>query len=185
MVHSMRDNGPTSKNLVKLLHAEVIEPMEVDAHGSDPSIFMPPPPNMRAVMKLKDSKAKGAWIRALKKELETLIKSKTFVIIDPPEGTKIIPTMEDLRVKILEDRLLDELKKRSIVTKNNWSPTASHRSLKIFLRNASKLKCRVKQLDLQEHIYKLTCKLTYGSIYQVTMPLYSQNIKILWQTNKT
>ena len=154
----MKDNGPTSRKLIKLFHTEVVEPtMDADAHGTDPSIFMPPPPNMNAVLRIQNHKVRRAWIRACKKEIATLIDHKTFKLVDPPKGTKIIPVMEDLRVKILEDGSLDKLKVRIVVrgdiqrrfqdSVNNWSPTASHRSFKLFLANATKYKCRIKQLD--------------------------------------
>ena len=81
-----------------------------DAHGTDPSIFMPPPPNMNAVLRIQNHKVRRAWIRACKKEIGTLIKRKTFKLVDPPKNTKIIPVMEDLRVKILEDGSLDKFK---------------------------------------------------------------------------
>ena len=62
--------------------------------------------------------------------------------------------MDDNRVKILENGKLDKLKNRLVVRGDiqrafinevTWSPTASHRSLKLFLALAAKYKCRVLQ----------------------------------------
>ena len=157
-VFYINDKGPSSVKLAKAFHAEVIQQTkDVDARGSDASAFMPPPQNMVQVLKLKNFKIKKAWIASCGKEITTLIENDTFGFEDPPSGTKVIPVMEDLRVKILEDGMLDKLKVRIVVRGdlqkkllediNNWSPTASHRSLKLFLANACKYKCRVRQLD--------------------------------------
>jgi len=64
------------------------------------------------------------------------------------------PVMEIFKVKVKSDGSLDKLKTRLVVrgdlrdkhiTEDKWSPTASFRSLKMFLAHASRLKTRVKQ----------------------------------------
>ena len=109
-------------------------------------------------MKIKDHKVRQAWLNAYKKELKVLIENGTFtcVTLDKNSKEKIIPIMDDNRVKILENGQLDKLKTRLVVRGDiqrkwfeeyNYSPTASHRSLKLFLANACKHGARVRQLD--------------------------------------
>ena len=154
----MNDTGPTNKRIAQAFHTEVVQQHnDIDAHGADPSIFMPPPQSLRGVLKITNHKVMKSWIRAGEKEIKNLIENDTFEHGTPPKGTKIIPVMEDLRVKILENGFLDKLKLRIVVRGdlqkkllelvNNWSPTASHRSLKLFLANACKYKSRVRALD--------------------------------------
>jgi hypothetical protein len=75
----------------------------------------------------------------------------------------VIPTMESIKVKIKSDGSLDKLKCRIVVRgdlhdtamEDSWSPTAPFRSLKMFLTDAARNRCRVHQLDLWEPFYKL------------------------------
>ncbi len=67
----------------------------------------------------------------------------------------MIPTMETNKVKIKSDGSLDKLKCRIVVRgdlqdtamEDSWSPTAPFRSLKMFLADAARNRCRVHQLD--------------------------------------
>ena len=144
------------ETLLKAFEKEVLWTNEIDAKGNDPTPFMPPPTNIVQVLRIKNTKIKNAWLRAYKKELESLIKHGTFKICEPRKDEAIIPIMDDNRVKILENGKLDKLKNRLVVRGDiqrafinevTWSPTASHRSLKLFLALAAKYKCRVLQLD--------------------------------------
>jgi hypothetical protein len=64
-------------------------------------------------------------------------------------------SQEIFKVKINNEGSLDKLTTRIVVrgdlqsgvVEDKWSPTASFRSLKMFLAHASRLKARVKQLD--------------------------------------
>ena len=74
---------------------------------------MPPPTTLVQVLQIKDSKIKNAWLNAYKKELTVLIKNGTFILDnEPEEGEPVIPVMDDNRVKILENGLLDKLNSR-------------------------------------------------------------------------
>ncbi len=67
----------------------------------------------------------------------------------------MIPTMETNKVKIKSDGPLDKLNCRIVVRGDlqgramgdSWSPTARFRSLKIFLTDAARNRCRVHHLD--------------------------------------
>ena len=152
------------QKLLKAFDKEVLWTNNIDAKGNDPSPFMPPPTNIVQVLRIKDYKQKNAWLKAYKKELETLIKHGTFKICEPKKNEAIIPIMDDNRVKILENGTLDKLKtrlvvrgdiQRAFINEVTWSPTASHRSLKLFLALATKYKCRVLQLQTSlEHFFK-------------------------------
>jgi hypothetical protein len=79
-----------------------------------------------------------------KKEMGTLVDSGTLVLDEMREGESSTPVMEIFKVKINSDGSLDKLKTRIVVrgdlqngvTEDKWSPTASFRSLKMFLAHA-------------------------------------------------
>ena len=117
---------------------------------------MPPPNSIRDVLRIADLNVRKAWLRAYKKELDVLVKHNTFTVTTVKEDERIIPVMEDNRVKILQDGTLDKLKTRIVVTgdiqqkfmnEDSWSPTATHRCMKLFLAMATKHKKRVRILD--------------------------------------
>jgi hypothetical protein len=96
------------------------------------------------------------WLKSVRKELKTLVDSGTFQEDTMHAGETSTPVMEIFKVKVKSDGSLDKLKTRMVVrgdlqnkniTEDKWSPTASFRSLKMFLAHASRLKTRVKQLD--------------------------------------
>ena len=128
----------------------------IDVAGCDASLFEPAPDNLRTIMKMKDPRVKAAWLKAYHKELKVLISSGSFSIEPMLEGEVAIPTMETNRVKLQSDGTLDKLKNRIVVrgdlqnkhsTEDKWSPTASFRSLKMFLAHACRLKVRVRKMD--------------------------------------
>ena len=134
--------------------AEAKEP-PINLNAVDPSPFMPPPMGIRSVLKMSDKKVREAWLRAYQKEIKTLIDAKTFALDKPRDGEAVIPTMETNKVKIKSDGSLDKLKCRIVVRgdlqdtgmEDSWSPTAPFRSLKMFLADAARNRCRVHQLD--------------------------------------
>jgi transposase InsO family protein len=141
--------------LAAAFNAEVVSVL-VDASGSDASPFEPAPENLRTIMKMKNAKIKEAWLKAYYKELKVLVSSGTFSIEPMLAGETAVPTMETNRVKLLSDGTLDKLKTRIVVRgdlqnkqflEDKWSPTASFRSLKMFLAHAARLKVRVRQMD--------------------------------------
>ena len=156
-VHDLISSLALSPDLAQAFHLET-EAFKKDfnPHGMEPSIFLPPPQSIRDVLRLKDMKIRNAWLAAYRKELKTLIEAETFSISNPQEGEPIIPIMDDCRVKILSDGTVDKFKvrivfrgdlQRKIMDLDSWSPTISQRALKLFLAEATRLKCRVRQLD--------------------------------------
>jgi hypothetical protein len=89
------------------------------------------------------------------KEIKTLIDAKTFALESSKDGEPVIPTMETNKVKIKSYGSLYKLKCRIVVRgdlqdtgmEDSWSPTAPFRSLKMFLADAARNRCRVHQLD--------------------------------------
>lgn len=88
--------------------------------------------------------------------MKTLINSGTFAFDTMKENEVSTPIMETFKVKIMSDASLDKLKTCLVVqgdlqntssSEDKWSPTASFRSLKMFLAHAARLKVRVKQLN--------------------------------------
>ncbi len=77
----------------------------------------------------------------------TLVDSGTLVIDEMREEEMSTPVMEIFEVKINSDGSLDKLKTwiviwgdlQNDVAEDKWSPTASFRSLKMFLAHASRL----------------------------------------------
>jgi hypothetical protein len=116
-----------------------------------------------------------------------LINAKTFIHDEMQEGETSTPVMEIFKVKMKSDGSLDELKTRLVVrgdlqsktiSEDTWSPTASFRSLKMFLAHACKNKLRVKQLDfigafLQANI-RARIFVTIPKIFGILFPEYSE-----------
>ena len=123
--------------------------------GSEVSHFIPEPRNFSEVKKLSGI-IKKPWLKATLKEIKNLINNQSFLIEDQNEGEPVTPCMDVYKAKIQSDGSLDNLKLRIVVRgdlKNKemvgdtWSPTASMRTLKYFLSDATRHKARVHQLD--------------------------------------
>jgi hypothetical protein len=123
---------------------------------NDALSWEPAPSSIRDTIKMPEGTVKSEWLCFIRKELKTLVNSRTFVTdnLQPGEVSTLI--MEIFKVKVKSNGSLDKLKSRLVVrsdhqdkniTEDKWLPTASFRSLKMFLAHASRLKVRVKQLD--------------------------------------
>jgi hypothetical protein len=134
---------------------------------------------------------KQEWLKSVKKELKTLVDSNTFQEDMLQKGETSTPVMEIFKVKVKSDRSLDKLKTRLVVrgdlqdkniTEDKWSPTASFRSLKMFLGHASRLKARVKQLDFVGAFLQAKMRtrmfVTIPKIFGILFPEYA------WCTGK-
>jgi len=116
----------------------------------------PAPSSIRDILKMPDGIVRREWLKSVKKEIKTLVDCNTFLDDTMVPGEISTPVMDTYKVKIKSDGSLDKLKTRLVVrgdlqdrniTEDKWSPTASFRSLKMFLAHASRSKVRVKQLD--------------------------------------
>ena len=123
--------------------------------GSEVSHFIPEPRNFAEVIKLSEN-IRNPWLKATIKEIKNLVNNQTFMIEDPKDGEPVTPCMDVYKANIQSNGSLDKLKLRIVVRgdlKNkemvgdNWSLTASMRTLKYFLAYTSKHKARVHQLD--------------------------------------
>ena len=88
--------------------------------------------------------------------IKNLINNQTLLIENKNEGEPVTPCMDRYKAKIQSDGSLDKLKLRIVVrgdlqnkemVGDNWSPTASMRTLKYFLTDEAKHKAIFNQLD--------------------------------------
>ena len=95
------------------------------------------------------------WLKSNLKEINNLINNHTFIVEDPEKYETVPPFMDVYKSKIQSDGSLDKLKLRIVVrgdlqnkelVGDTWSPTASMRTLKYFLEDATKHKARFHQL---------------------------------------
>jgi len=177
-------NNVLDMELFTACQGEVKEP-SINLQGVDPSPFMPTPMVIRSVFNMSDPKFKEGWLRAYQKEIKTLIDAKTFALDTPKEGEPAIPTMETNKVKIKSDGSLDKLKCRIAVRgdlqgtamEDSLSPTATFRSLKMFLADATRNKCSVYQLDFLEHSYKSMLEVESLYHFLKSLVIFGQNSK--------
>ena len=82
---------------------------------------------------------KKPWLKATLKEIKNIINNHTFLVQYPEKGGPLTPCMDVYKVKVQCDWSLDKLKLRIMVSGDlqneelfgdNWSPTASMRTLK-------------------------------------------------------
>jgi hypothetical protein len=130
--------------------------LQIDTPGGDATIFEPAPANIRAVLNLKDTRIKEAWLKAYNEELKTIIVAGTFILDTSSDGEPCTPIMDvNVVFKLWSDGTLDKLNNRLVVRgdlqkgidEDMWSPSASFRALKLFLAHAARLHVRVRQLD--------------------------------------
>ena len=123
-------------------------------YGSEVSHFIPEPRNFAEVTKFSDN-IKKPWLKATLKEIKNLINNRTFLIEYSEKDEPTTPCMDFYKSKIQSDGSLDKLKLRIVVrgdmmnkelVGDNWSPTASRRTLKYFLVDATKHKAIIRQL---------------------------------------
>ena len=77
--------------------------LEIDTPGGDATPFLPPPNDIREIQWMKDTRIRKAWLKACKKEVQSLIQAGTFSIKDPKPSEPITPTMETNYIKIPSD----------------------------------------------------------------------------------
>ena len=87
---------------------------------------------------------------------QNIINIQIFLVEYPKKGEPVTPCMDVYKAKIQSDGSLDKLKLIIVVigdlhnkelVGDTWSPTASMRTLKYFLADATKHKSIVHQLD--------------------------------------
>jgi transposase InsO family protein len=178
-------------NTCRDLDLELVEACAAEAHTDirpntgDATSWEPAPKTIRDILKMKDGIVRQEWLKAIKKELKTLIESGTFAQDTRRDGEISTPVMETFKVKVKSDGALDKLKCRLVVrgdlqdkniTEDKWSPTASFRSLKMFLAHASRTKARVKQLDFVGAFLQAKMRtrmfVTIPQIYGILFPEY-------------
>jgi hypothetical protein len=136
---------------------------------------------------MADGIVRQEWLKALKKELKTLIDAGTFINDKLKEGEISTPVMKTFKVKVKSDGSLDKLKVRLVVRgdlqdknimEDKWSPTASFHSLKMFLGHASRIKACVKQLDFVGAFLKAKMRMrmfvAIPKIYGIIFPEHAE-----------
>jgi len=113
---------------------------------SDALSWEPAPSTIRDIVKMPDGIVKQEWLKSVKKESKALVDSNTFQEDTMHSGETSTPVMETFKVKVKSNGSLDKLKTQLVVrgdlqdkniTEVKWLPTASFRSLKMFLAHAS------------------------------------------------
>ena len=98
-----------------------------------------------------------AWIKATLKDIKNLINNQNFLVEDPGKYEPVNQCVDVYKAKLQSDGSLDKIKLRIVVRRDlqnkelvgdTWSPTASMRTLKYFLKDATEHKARFHQLDL-------------------------------------
>ena len=121
--------------------------------GSEFSHFIPESRNFAEVKK-SSKNIKKPWLKTTLKEIKNIINNQTFLIEYKNEDEPVTPCMDVYKAKIQSGGSLDKLKLRIVVrvylqnkelVGDTWSPTASMRTLKYFLADATKHKARVHQ----------------------------------------
>ena len=160
-------------------------------NSNDALSWEPAPATIRDIVKMPNGPVREEWLKSVRKELKTLVDSGTFQEDTMRAGETSTPVMEIFKVKVKSDGSLDKLKTRMVVrgdlqnkniTEDKWSPTASFRSLKMFLAHASRLKTRVKQLDFVGAFLQAKMRtrmfVTIPKIFGILFPEYA------WCTGK-
>ena len=149
------------KALMKAYATEVVEPNNPKlGQGEDPAEYFPPPMNVMQMLRYKDGKKKTAWLKALKKELKTIIDSGTLNNRENPKPDDVVvSTTEANKIKLDQQGNVDKLKVRVCVRgdlqkkkdptmEDPHSPAASMRMSKLLMAEAARHKARVFQLDV-------------------------------------
>jgi hypothetical protein len=178
--------------LLTACQAEAKEP-PINLNAVDPSPFMPPPMGIRSVLKMLDLKVREVWLRAYQKEIKTLIDAKTFALVIHKEGELVMHTMETNKAKIKSDGSLDKLKCRIVVRGDlqdtamgdSWSPTAYFRSLKMFLADAARNRCRVHQQDFMGTFLQANVReRIFVTLSKVFGDIWPEFQRLMWKTSE-
>ena len=106
-------------------------------------------------MKIISYGIRKAWLKENLKDIKNLIDNQTFLVEYTEKDDTVTPCMNVYKAKIQYDGSLDKLKMRFVVIGDlqnkqlvggTCSPTASMRTLKYFLADATKHKARFHQL---------------------------------------
>jgi hypothetical protein len=187
------DNAdPSNMELATACASEAIPSLP---SSGDALSWEPAPKSIQEILKMPEGTVRQAWLKSVWKELKALVDAKTFAKRkeepsdpdNPQPGEASTPVMEIFKVKIKSDGSLDKLKTRMVVrgdlqdkniTEDKWSPTASFRSLKMFLAHAAKLKVRVRQLDFVGAFLQAKMRtrmfITIPNIYGVLFPEFCE-----------
>lgn len=156
----MESRTQAKKALMKAYAVEVADPNNPKlGQGKDPATYFPPPTNVIQVIRYKDAKKKSGWLKALKKELKTLIDSGTFKKEACKPNEIVIPTTEANKIKLDQDGNIDKLKvricvrgdihkRRNTLMEDPHSPAASMRMSMMIMAEAVRHKSRLFQLDV-------------------------------------
>ena len=99
---------------------------------------------------------KKPWLEATLKEIKNLINNQNFLVEAPEKDEPMTPCMDVYKAKIQSYGIIYKLNLRILVrgdmqnkklVGDTWSPTSYMRTLKYFLKDATKHKGRVHQLD--------------------------------------
>jgi hypothetical protein len=145
MVEQLEWATATCSDLELALACAVESSLGLDSKTNYACSWEPAPRTLREILNMPDGPVRREWLKSVLKELKTLMDAGTFSIETMLEGEVSTPMMETFKVKINSDGSSDKLKTRIVlrgnlqsksISEDKWSPTASFRSLKMFLVHA-------------------------------------------------
>jgi chromatin segregation and condensation protein Rec8/ScpA/Scc1 (kleisin family) len=141
---------------VQVTEANIPKP----GQDEDPEISFPPQTNVMRILRYKDNKKKIRWIKALKKELNTVIDSGT--LNNKEQAIKnytVVSTTDANKIKLDQDDNMEELKlqrcvrgdlqkKKNPTMEDPPSPSTSMIMSKLLLSESARHKAIIFQLDV-------------------------------------
>jgi hypothetical protein len=99
----------TKLALMKAYAVEVTDPNNPKlGQGEDPAMYFPPQTNVTQILRYKDPTKKIGWIKALKKDLKTIIDSGT--LNNKEQHDEVVSTSELNKIKLNQGGYVDKLK---------------------------------------------------------------------------
>lgn len=106
-----------------------------------------------------NSKQKKQWVAAMNEEIESLLKNRTWSLVDLPSGKKVIDNRWVFKIKTNTDGSVDRYKARLVIRgftqehgvdySETFSPVVKFTSIRTILAIAAQRKLKLKQFDVK------------------------------------
>lgn len=106
-----------------------------------------------------NSKQKEQWISAMNEEFDSLLKNRTWALVDLPSGKKVIDNRWVFKVKMKTDGTVDRYKARLVIRgftqeygvdySETFSPVVKFTSIRTILAIAAQCNLKLKQFDVK------------------------------------
>lgn len=114
------------------------------------------PKSYHEAIKSKDSEI---WLKAMNEEYDSLIKNRTWLLVDPPENEEIIDIRWVYKIKEISDGTVDRCKARLVVRgftecygtnyTETFSPVVRFSSIRVILALAANRGMKIVQFDVK------------------------------------